>query len=248
MPLHDHLLLGGGVSAPAFELVISASTTSGYNFNSALTGAGWDGTSPANVTLTINSGIHVVAATTASPSLDIPALPAGSVVTIINNGTIAGRGGAGGEGSTDTSDLGGTGGNGGIGLRVRTSTNLTNNGTIGGGGGGGGGGGRLVFEDLPAPVEGYGAGGGAAFGAAGLGIVNGNAGTLTSGGAGIILPIDAIGGGSSGDGGDLGQDGEDGTSTFAPTVITPAGTANSAIDGVSFITFTVTGTILGAQV
>ena len=90
--------------------------------------SGWDGTSPVNVTITNNSNIY--ATSTASAALtfasDIDNLPAGSVVTFVNNGNIGGYKGT----ATDM--------NGGLGINVNAYITFYNNGIIAGGGGAGG--------------------------------------------------------------------------------------------------------------
>ena len=118
--------------------------TNNFDLRKAIVDAGWNGTQEVNATLTIATGIYVTSISTGSYALYIsPSFPAGSRLTLINNGYIIGKGGNGGKGGgTPTSALiaGSAGTAGGPALYVGYSTSITNNGTIGGGGGGGGGG------------------------------------------------------------------------------------------------------------
>jgi len=121
---------------PHVDLVISANTN---NYN-VFTSAG----SPASaitVTLTINAGVLVGSTSTAVAALDTGALPVGSSITIINNGTVEGAGGNGGGGGGQTNTGLSAGGSGGPALVLHCPATITNNGNIWGGGGGGGGGG-----------------------------------------------------------------------------------------------------------
>lgn len=113
------------------------------NLRTLALNAGWDGSS--EVIATINSGVAVTSTSTGTPAMTVNgSWPNG--VTLINQGTIAGRGGTGGGGqivflanSCNTANIPTTsGGNGGTGLSVSAPLTLNNSGTIGGGGGGGG--------------------------------------------------------------------------------------------------------------
>jgi hypothetical protein len=119
--------------------------TNNFDWRKAIVDAGWNGTQAVNATLTITTGIYVTSISTGSYALYIsPSFPAGSSLTLINNGYIIGKGGAGGKGGgTPSSRLipGEAGTAGGPALYVGYYTSITNNGLIGGGGGGGGGGG-----------------------------------------------------------------------------------------------------------
>lgn len=106
------------------------------NLRSLAIAAGWNGTSP--VQATINSGVwisgSVAGNSTAALTID-GSFPNG--VTLINNGTIAGRGGTGA--STTTSGVTPSPGQaGGLALSASVPVTIQNNGTIAGGGGGGG--------------------------------------------------------------------------------------------------------------
>ena len=71
-----------------------ASNTSSYNVYSAALAAGWTGTNPLNLSLTINSGVKVSGTgTTTSAAIVLNNLFAKSIITINNSGTIVGSGG-----------------------------------------------------------------------------------------------------------------------------------------------------------
>jgi hypothetical protein len=125
-----------------FNLTISSNTTN-YNMKSAAIAAGWNGTSAAAVNCTINSGIFVYSTSTGTYAFDTgSSYPAGSTLSLTNNGTIIGKGGNGGMGGTFTTGNfnGAAGSAAGPAFIARTAISVTNNGSINGGGGGGGGG------------------------------------------------------------------------------------------------------------
>lgn len=119
-------------------LTISADT---QNYN-IFTAAG-SPASAVNVQVTINEGVVVGSASTASGAIDTGAFPSGSYIRIVNRGSIIGRGGNGGNGGgTTSSPTGGSnGGDGGPALVLHFPVTIANFGAIWGGGGGGGGGG-----------------------------------------------------------------------------------------------------------
>ena len=200
-----------GLSAAncAFSITLS-SNENNVNIRTKVNALGYDGTYPAQVTVTINTGVLIGSSSTANPALDTGTFFTGSTISIINNGVISGRGGNGGNGGICFQDsAGGSGGNGGPGLRVQHATTITNNNTIQGGGGGGSGG----NGDNPAQC-GSGGGGGAGvppgsggIRAVGAGSQNGFTGGTHSGGAGGNNSNGAIGGA----GGPRGNSGANGT-------------------------------------
>lgn len=131
-------------------LTISATTTN-YNI---FTQAG-SPSYPVTVILTINSGVTVGSTSTASAALDTgTGWNSESDVTIINNGTVMGKGGAGGQGGilangASSAGNGSTGSSGGDAVNIQFDVKFDNQGVIGGGGGGGGGGGSTgpVYSD-----------------------------------------------------------------------------------------------------
>jgi hypothetical protein len=152
-------------TAFTFTETISSNFTGGYNLRTrAMTpfvgsngASAWNGTTPLNATVTVNSGIYVVGTlfasaftTSTTPGTGPGGIPAGSTITLTNNGIIAGLGGVGGNGGsvTNASMTNGTvGGQGGTAFSPNHTISVYNNGTIGGGGGGGGGGGaRYLIE------------------------------------------------------------------------------------------------------
>jgi hypothetical protein len=131
-----------------FNQTIAANTTN-YNLKSAAIAAGWNQTAPLDATVTINSGVYVYSTSTGAYAFQTGVtFPAGTILRLINNGTILGAGGAGGNGRSIASGYvatGGTnGGAGGPGLLAQQAITITNNGSISGGGGGGGGSGVSI--------------------------------------------------------------------------------------------------------
>jgi hypothetical protein len=129
-----------------FNLTISSNTTN-YNMKSAAIAAGWNGTSAAAVNCTINSGIFVYSTSTGTYAFDTgSSYPAGSTLSLTNNGTIIGKGGGGGTGAAYPQGWVGVAGSAaGPAFIARTAISVTNNGSINGGGGGGGGGaGKII--------------------------------------------------------------------------------------------------------
>ena len=204
------------------EAVIAASVNN-PNVTAILTAAGWDGDA-AEIVLTIDSGVKIGSASPATPSLIMPAFPAESVVTLVNNGKIMGAGGNGGAGAP----IGGTalpGRPGGTALRVQSSVTIQNAGQVYGGGGGGGGSGWWSIKDDSVP--GYSGGGGA-------GIVPG----LTT--EGQPYNSDWVGVGA---GGGPGAPGTAGASDQG--VGAAGGAAGFYIVGNNHVTWSVTGSRLG---
>ena len=250
----------GSVRAFTFNQTIAANTNN-YNLRAAAIAAGWDQVAPLIANITINSGVIVGSASTGSWAFDTGAsFPAGSMLALVNNGTIQGMGGQGGWGggkhdpSSDAWHWATGGANGGPALRAQHPISITNNGTIAGGGGGGGGGGfgsEYYYE------SGGGGGGGGAGYYGGLGGAknhpnntfgsNGAGGSTSSGGAGgaggagwsdgkTTVPAGYAGGagGGLGNGGATGVNGAGG------------GAGGAAVNGNGYITWVATGTRLGA--
>ena len=150
--------------------------------------------SPAQfVLLTINNSVTLHASVNTNPSYSSGALDPNSLVCIVNNGDILGRGGDGGSFTFNGGFLiaGGTPGNpGGNAMNLTTKTVLTNNGAIYGGGGGGGSVGfALGVSNIPI-IGGFAIG----FGfAGGGGSENGAGGTINHGGGINIGLFDAGG-------------------------------------------------------
>ena len=219
-------------SAFVFRQTISSDATNYVLRNAAIT-AGWDGIVPLDAEVTVSSGIVLSADSTGQYAFDTGAtFPAGTTLTLVNNGFVVGMGGAGGASYT-------AGSNGGPALRAQYAIDIDAAGGVIGGGGGGGGGNK-------------GGGGGGRSGrtdaAGGVGTGNGTSGTFSSGGSG---------GGSGGAGGttDPGGDGSAGVSggggggwgaSGGTTAIYTGGTGGAAVVGNSYITWINTGTRYGS--
>ena len=171
----------GGGSTLTFNILISSNTE---NFNLATflnDNTSYDGTSLAKINVTINNGVSVSSSAADQPAFDTGTIgfaTTGSVLNIINNGTIQGTGGRGGTLASNNglstnadgvSDK--TGGVGGTALKTTMTTIIDNtNGSLLAGGGGGQGG--------------QGANSGGNGGGPGANGGGGNAGGATSGGSG----------------------------------------------------------------
>lgn len=223
----------GGVRQ--FSPVIT-STTLNYNVSTAAIADGWDGTSPILITLTIAAAGRLSSSNTTLPALDIPTLPAGSIVNVVIDGLIAGRGGNGGAGGSAGGGDGGPGGAGGPAIRARYPFRLTGSGTYAGGGGGGGGGSGVRVAGQNGQVNaagGMGGGGGEEpFTSGGSA---GQPGQTVYGGG-----VDVATGGAGGAGGAAGMPGSNGltgTGTGGPATngaVGVGGAAGLSIDGYEF--------------
>jgi hypothetical protein len=232
--------------ANQFAFAIASNQTNA-NLRTLAVNAGWNQSS--KVVATINSGIYISSNSTATPALTINgSFPGG--VQLTNNGLIIGMGGAGGN-TFDGYGPAYNGSAGGGALSVSVATTITNNGTIGGGGGGGGGGpGRYYFDAYGGYPISYPTGGGGG---------RSSAAANSAGGSAIVAPgfagtVSAPGGSRdyngnpSGAGGGWGAAGGGG-SAAAPAPwgsSTSGGGGGYAVSGNGNITWTATGTRLGA--
>ena len=237
--------------------IVIATNTSNYNLIEVLNGTGQYYPGYSDITLTINAGVTVDSVDAATPALTVDRLTLGDSLIIVNNGTIAGRGGDGGKAGVYTitsypvytnskgspiynNSKGGfvtynnviTASPGFPGAPGGTALSITYPATITNngtiaGGGGGGGGGG-------GPTGGQGGGG------AGLG-VGANNGTTTTGGAGAGL------GGAGGNRGAGGVGGTNGSSATGATLGGIGGVAGVAIKGYRYVTISIEGTILGPR-
>lgn len=214
--------------------------------------------SPAvSIVCIIAAGAIVGSAVTALASFIVGSWPVGTSVTLRGTGKIEGAGGAGGVGGGSGFGVNGSVGNpGGTALYTRfpVKIELPASGKIWSGGGGGGGGGQWVqlsggFAQDPGGGGGGGAGVVGGAGGGGAGPV-GAEGSPTAGGVGAV----SLHGGRGGNGGSPGVAGGagNGSISFGSSILYAGGAggaAGIAIDGVSFITYTVTGgQVLGGQV
>lgn len=235
------------------NITISSNTTNYTLGTSKVTGYKAGKT---DVTLTINSGVTVYSTSTGSYAFTVDnSWTTGDTVTVVNNGTILGKGGAGGNGGSGSGGTGSTGSVGGPALYVQRATSINNaSGRVAGGGGGGGGGGAAWT-----PIGDSNAPGGSGGGGIGNGSPNG---TLSSGGSGSGggsfsfefkgSTVDGTGG-TGGSGGTYGSSGSSGGSgsTGNPGRVNTygggsGGAAGAAVAGNSNITWINTGTRNGS--
>lgn len=222
------MLLGGDF---AFNYVIAANAFD-FNLRTAAVAAGWDQVRPLKATVTINAWVVLGASSTSVYAFDTGVtFPLGSSLSL-NVGAGAYVSGAGGNGGNGTGGTGQNGFPGGNALRAQAAITIINNGTIQGGGGGGGGGGA-----------GWGGGDGGAGAVPGQG--GGSGGNAPPEGAAGIAGTLTTGFNSSSYGGGGGNPGGAGTSA---ATINPGGggAPGSAVIGNANITWSVTGTRLGA--
>ena len=249
----------GATNRVAVPLTISANTQN-YDVYTQASASPLYTAGIADVTLTINPGVVVGSSSTGTYALNVPnAFNAGDTVTIVNNGTVIGRGGNGGAGGSGFSGSGGGGGTGGNAVYVNRALILTNNGTLAGGGGGGGGGGAqnnssFTPKGSPSPSgSGGGGGGGGAGNTAGSGGGggpspfgtggSGGGGNTTSGGGGGAGTPGPTPGGPGGSGGGQGANGGGGTTRSGSGG--GGGTRGFYVVGNPNITYPATGTRLG---
>ena len=193
------------------EFVVSAWLKNQHGWNGNLSG------DPVQVTIVVEAGIEIGSPSTNMFVLDSGFLPGGSIINIINNGTIAAAGGAGGDGEDVSGGVAATNGEyAGFAIHLRQpqisgvlTVNIHNHGIVqgGGGGGGGGAGGPL------APDNGGGGGGGAGFiaGRQGIGYPPATWGFPGSRATGGLGGLAGPGGGNGGPGGAAGAAGASGS-------------------------------------
>ena len=258
MTIQQMMLAGSGLLE--FNVTIAADTTD-YNLLTVLQAGpyNWNNLNPARVTVTINSAVQVSSTSTGTPAFTTGSFVANSLLYIINNGSIKGKGGAGGVGVNDSPPYTTpAAGNGGTALSIASTLSgkvtITNgSGEIFGGGGGGGGGGSALFQgggkDNGWDIGGGGGGGGAGTGAGGLGgdaiygDVNynglpGSSGTTSAGGAGGAQFCGLECNGAGGAGGGFGAVGVVGGNGYSNTGGLAGGAGNAiALNGGSSPTF-----------
>jgi hypothetical protein len=231
----NRVTVAATISANTNNYVVNTAKASGYAAGTT------------DFTLTINSGIFVGSGSTGSYAMTVDtSWTAGDTVTIINNGTIVGRGGNGGQSVSPISGSGSGGAPGGPALNVNRAITLNNtNGRIAGGGGGGGGGGWgiIYFGKSGAFATGGGGGGGIGVSSGGAGGLA-NAGTGGTGGSGTFTAAGS--GGAPGNtgataGGNGGGYGSAGSAGAPGNDSTGGGPAGAAIIGNVNITYAGTG-------
>lgn len=262
----------GAANRVALALSITGNTNN-YNLYTIASASPSYVAGTTDVTLTVNPGVTVGSTSTGTYALSIPSgFNPGDNVTLVNNGTVVGRGGNGGVGGHYNSNNAGTGGSGGHALYINRPVSITNSGTLAGAGGGGGGSGGSNIQTGTWPkgggaqyadYGGSGGGGGAGVnagsgggpGPAGGGRTGnaGSAGTATSGGAGGARNGNPFGyngkGGNGGARGSAGVAGEGGggsrTNPTQPSK--PGGAAGRYITGNPYATWVANGTRLGGS-
>jgi hypothetical protein len=176
----NRIIVGKGLIRNFIFNKIISSNTQNYNLRNDAVAAGWNGISPLVATITVNNGVYVWSDDTAIAGFDTGSIPAGSTVSITNNGFIIGRGGGDGALNVTVTLPGGPA------MNINYPVSITNNSYIAGGGGGGG-------------PSGSGYGGGAG---GGIGTVGNRAGSVsTPGGLPGFAGSNAAAGSNSGGGG-----------------------------------------------
>jgi hypothetical protein len=189
------------------------------------------------VTFIIEPNVVIGSTNTTVPAITTGSWPSGVVLTLINRGTIVGKGGAGGGGgaahiqttgtppSAGSAAGGASGSPGGTALEVQHVITLDNSsgGIYGGGGGGGGGGGAMSANPEPASTNASGGGGGGA--GQGLTSTSGGAGGVATRGFGLWL----ISNGSAGNTSSFASNGAGGSGGVCagPNVTTTGGTGGA---------------------
>jgi hypothetical protein len=256
---------GYGKSNRVTAAATISSDTANYTVNTAKASGYVAGVT--DFTLTINAGVFISSGSTGSYAMTVDtSWSAGDTVTIVNNGTIVGRGGDGGTGGTAgpadywctgvtqyfPNGSGVQGGAGGPALLVQRAITMNNLNRIAGGGGGGGGRNGTFYQSDEAPggcgdYFAGGSGGGGIGGSSGGGVTQDFFGVArrNTGGAGGAGSLTSAGGGSSrngqtgGSGGGYGSAGSAGSGSEGG----PGGGAGGVcIQGNSNITYTNTGT------
>lgn len=254
-----------GASGPFLFIRTISTNQVDYNLNTALTAAGWNGTSPVVANITIASAVQFTASANTIPAFTVGVLPTGSSIYITNNGYIVGRGGQGiGKGYPSNTSYNLTApasANGGVALSVSSAVSINNaSGTIGGGGGAGGVGGATSADCSCSSCGGVGlagmstSGGGAGYGSAGQGYSgwtnNGQYNNTQNSSAGGLLTAGAQGGTTAGASGTLGVAGSAGAGSQACGYVNQSGpgtggAAGACTSGNSNITWVANGIRLG---
>lgn len=230
--------------------------SSNYNIKAAAIAAGWDQIAPLTAIITINPGVVVGSTSVSTAAIDSgTTFPVGSTLTIINNGTIKGKGGNGANCRWVSASSGywaynGGKENGGTAIKTTIPTTVINNGVIAGGGGGGAYIGGYV-GDSSSGGEAGGGGAGADVGAAAnlsleyAGVIAwSTAGNSTGGGAGT-----SYSGTAGPSGGALGAAGGNGTyyTYGGGSVPTAGGAAGKYIEGIALTTWSGTAGVGGSS-
>jgi hypothetical protein len=116
-----------------------SSSVQNYNLRTDLLANGWDGVTPVNATITINPGVYVWTDSTSTAAFNTGSIVSDSIINIINQGYIMGKGGNGGGNAYLTNNpINATSGGPAISIsHPVTIDNTYTSAYIGGGGGGG---------------------------------------------------------------------------------------------------------------
>lgn len=219
-------LTGFATSEPFRFAPTIASYTQNYNIYTEAQAAGWDAVTPLVATVTVNAAVCVGSSSTGTYAFDTGSgFPTGSVLALVVNGSVEGKGGA-----PDSA--------GGPALRAQYAISITNNATIGGGGGGGGRGASGDTWSGDPPTQFFCSGG-----SGGSGAGNGAGATGGSNGSDPQCGVGGAGGGL-GAAGSAGTAATGGWTTHGDQGV--GGAAGVAVTGNSYITWVATGTRLGA--
>lgn len=232
----EEVLFATSSDNPDFHPLVIDSNTTNINLRTIHDAVYGTPTSATIVECRVLAGVEVTGTATSIPAFDVGSWPSGVAITLIVEGSIRAPGGLGGLGYYPSALSGQPGLPGGTALYTRFAINLElpAGSKLWAGGGGGGGGGANG-------LGGYaGGGGGGAGSPPGLGSSGaygpGSAGTPTAGGLGGVGVFGAYNGAN---GGDPGLAGGNGPSGIAPGGA--GGAAGRSIDGISYVTTTVTG-------
>lgn len=220
VPTADQIAVGNFYNASnrnVYTVVISTNQT---NYNAYTSRGPNYFAGKSDITYQVNPGVFITSTSLPTAAFSVPnEFDPADTITVVNNGTIIGRGGNGGPGGPSTpttASVGSTGQPGGTALSVARPTTVSNIGNLWGGGGGGGGGGAARSNSVffpgnntytfPSFTNGAVAGGGG--GGGGQGVASNGAGGIafapfstfpgTSGG--ISSAVAAGGGGAGGTG------------------------------------------------
>jgi hypothetical protein len=192
--------MSGSVTGQTLSITSAATDYSLYN---AYVTAFGTPTAAVNLTVTLSASVTIKASSTSTAAFVTGTFPSGSVLQLVNNGRIIGKGGIGGQGGHSGS-VGMPGGAGGPAISLQSALSIDNKGFIGGGGGGGAGSKGKTYTH--SADGGGGGGGGAGYGVGGNGGYgnpstgnSGSAGTAVAGGLGGFAGYNYTQGGNGGE-------------------------------------------------
>jgi len=232
----EEVLFSGSTDDPNFHPLVIDSNTTNVNLRTIHDAVYGAPTADTVVECRILAGVKVTSTSRTLPAFDVGSWSAVDEITLIIEGDLRAAGGDGGQGYSPGALSGQPGLPGGTALYTRFAINLElpAGSKLWAGGGGGGGGGA---NSLGGYAGGGGGGAGSPPGLGSNGAINpASAGTPTAGGLGGVGVFGAYNGAN---GGDPGLAGGNGPSGIAPGGA--GGAAGRSIDGISYVTTTVTG-------